>query len=452
MTSVIQDHSLETTEHKFAHNLIDGRWLPAASTASSAFRSPLTGNVVAAVPSSSEADVEEAVRAARSALARAPRSRATRVRNLRCLLEELASREEDLAALQSLESGLTFADSLATVHQTIAQSRSLLSCGAVAQIPEIGGVSGHILSWGLPFTEMLSSMLPALLAGDAIVVKPSSRAPLSPVAIAHVAHLAGLCPGLLNIIQGTGESVGAELIGRSDLSGLYVRGGPDTLQAARTAGTGVPLKTVRAGGNLVAIGYAAMPRLPAIARAIGNLVRMGSAGGPLALPLVAVQRSCEYEVLAALIVELGRMESAPLPDRLLERRAQARVRSLTDAGATTVLTGSPDLCEIGQHQGCQLSPTLLRLGSVASPATRALIEDPPAGPALSVATFEHAAEISEVLDPDLAEGGVAWLCGIEPGDIPLLPQGAVVTEPLTGDLGTDIHLAPAWFRGLPIST
>ena len=64
-------------------------------------------------------------------------------------------------------------------------------------------------------------VLPALAGGDTVIVKPSLRGPLSPVAFAYLATQAGLPPGVVNVVQGTGVDVGAELISRPDLSALW---------------------------------------------------------------------------------------------------------------------------------------------------------------------------------------------------------------------------------------
>ena len=96
-----------------------------------------------------------------------------------------------------------------------------------------GGVSGHILSWGLPFTEIVTSVLPALGRGDTVIVKPSLRGPLTPAAFGFLATRAGLPAGVVNIVQGTGIDVGADLISRPGLSALHVRAGDRTIAQAQ---------------------------------------------------------------------------------------------------------------------------------------------------------------------------------------------------------------------------
>ncbi len=94
-------------------------------------------------------------------------------------------------------------------------------------------------------------------------MKPSLRGPLSPVAFAHVATEIGLPAGVVNLVQGTGVDVGAELITRRDLSALHVRAGQRTIAQAMRAHerSDVCLHALRAGGNVVIAGPEQDPRV-----------------------------------------------------------------------------------------------------------------------------------------------------------------------------------------------
>src|SRR5262249_47335623 len=150
------------------------------------------------------------------------------------------------------------------------------------------GVSGLVLSWGLPLAETIAALLPQLAAGRAVVVKPSLRAPLSTVAVAYLATGVGFPPGVINVVHGTGVDVGTALHATARLALLHVRAGERSLaHAARaTAVSGVPLRTLRAGGNIAVVGPDADPA--ALASAVADALRVHSTGGPLALPFLAV--------------------------------------------------------------------------------------------------------------------------------------------------------------------
>src|SRR5262249_60523719 len=93
-------------------------------------------------------------------------------------LDRLAPR---LVALQAAESGLAAADARTAVSGAAGLARALAATAPRAGRP--AGVTGHVLSWGLPLLEIASAVLPPLAAGHTAVVKPSLRAPLSAVAV-----------------------------------------------------------------------------------------------------------------------------------------------------------------------------------------------------------------------------------------------------------------------------
>ncbi|CAM3675910.1 aldehyde dehydrogenase [Mesobacillus zeae] len=73
------------------------------------------------------------------------------------------------------------------------------------------GVTSLIIPWNLPFMQMTWKASAALAAGNTVVVKPASYTPLSAVMLGEIANEAGLPPGVMNIITGPGDTVGAEM-------------------------------------------------------------------------------------------------------------------------------------------------------------------------------------------------------------------------------------------------
>jgi len=73
-------------------------------------------------------------------------------------------------------------------------------------------VTGAIIPWNMPALLFAWKTVPALLCGNAQVVKPASTAPLTPLALAECLHEAGLPPGVLNVVTGPGETVGEVLV------------------------------------------------------------------------------------------------------------------------------------------------------------------------------------------------------------------------------------------------
>jgi acyl-CoA reductase-like NAD-dependent aldehyde dehydrogenase len=434
-------------EH-FARNLIGGRWQFPAAPYEYEIRSPADSTITSVVPLSSRFDVARAAAAADAARLGHWADPAGRGRLLDGVLDRLESSRSDLARLQAVETGLSFPDSLAAVDATLRSARALLRRGVPPGPARPAGVTGHILSWGAPFTEAVTSALPALLRGNAVIIKPSLRGPLSPVAFAHVATQAGLPAGVINVVQGTGVDVGAELISRRGLSALYVRASSRTVALAERGHvrTNVPLHLLRGGGNAVVVGPHAAD-LGALALAVTSGVRMNSAGGPFGLSLLAVHADRADTVLATLLAALAGTVAAPLPAEPVRRQAARRVDALVSAGAKTLLGGSTVPDDVAHRMGWRLPPTVLHLGAASSPAVAAEQASEPLGPVLGVFTWRHRVELAGALRSPRAADGVVTLWGADQALAMSLPYGLVVDGASHVPSSGAATLPAAWLGG-----
>jgi acyl-CoA reductase-like NAD-dependent aldehyde dehydrogenase len=437
---------LPTDDH-YARNLIGRLWRFPAAPYEFEIRSPSDSTVTALVPLSSRFDVAAAVEAAGDALRGPWADPATRPPLLRALVDRISACQQQLASLQATETGLSLPDSRAAVGMTLRIADALLRGAGRNHPPMAGGVSGHILSWGLPLTEVVTSVLPALIRGDTAVIKPSLRGALSPVAFAFLAAEVGLPPGVVNLVQGTGGDVGAELISRRDLSALHVRAGERTISQAERAHqrTGVPLHTLRAGGNAAIVGPDALADLAQIARTVATAVRMHSAGGPLGLPLLVVHRDIAEPVLAAVAGMLSTTVPAPLPAEPLRRRAIDGIERLIAAGAQIQLGGPHLPDDVPHRMGWRMPPTILRLGSPGSPAAVVEQAQVPLGPILCAVTVDRWDALATAFPAHRAVDGIARVWGI--GTVASLPHGLVDTDASPRDLLTDSTLPAAWVSG-----
>jgi aldehyde dehydrogenase (NAD+) len=203
---------------------IRGHWINGAVArtggATANVISPVTGAVVATVPSGTAEDVDAAVIAARAALpawaATAPEERA---RIIGELAKRLTERTEEIAQAITAEIGAPIMLSRfgqAGIPVAVATSVA----GLAADIPwteEIGnslivrepvGVVGAITPWNFPLQQIMTKMAPALLAGDTMVFKPAELAPLTARILADAAADAGLPAGVFNVVYGSGPVVG----------------------------------------------------------------------------------------------------------------------------------------------------------------------------------------------------------------------------------------------------
>jgi aldehyde dehydrogenase (NAD+) len=181
---------------------------------------PVTGEVIAAVPAGTAADVDRAVAAATAAFpvwaATDPAERAAVIRRIAAGLQ---ARSEEIAATISADMGapISFAR-MAQAGLPIMVTEA--TAGVVAGFPwseEIAnslivrepiGVVGAITPWNFPLQQVITKVIPALLAGNTVVLKPSEIAPLVARILAEVTAEAGVPAGAFNVVHGTGPVVG----------------------------------------------------------------------------------------------------------------------------------------------------------------------------------------------------------------------------------------------------
>ena len=444
--------ALPGDEH-YARNLIGGRRQFPAAPFEFEIRNPLDSTVTTVVPLSSRFDVARAVAAARAATRPWSADGDMRHRLLTRLVDQLGLLAGPLAQLQSLETGLALADSRTAVAAVTQLARVLLATRARAadDAGDAGRVGGHILSWGLPFAEVVCSVLPDLLAGRTVVVKPSLRAPMSAVAFAHLATNLGFPPGVINIVQGTGVDTGAALVSTHDLASLHVRAGDRTLdQAARAVTvTGTRLHSLRAGGNVVVAGRGADP--DQVAAAVTDALRVHSAGGLLNLPLLSVQAEAAGQVVDAVLARLPGGAAAPLPTEPLRTRALSQVAALQAAGARVLRGGTvPD--DAAHRMGWLLPPTVVTAGAMRGGAgshSRGTAAGESLGPVLTVVTWRSPAELAGTLPHPRYADAIACVWGLDDGELAAarLPHPVILQEATPMTALHDALLPAAWLGG-----
>jgi acyl-CoA reductase-like NAD-dependent aldehyde dehydrogenase len=250
-------------------------------------------------------------------------------------------------------------------------------------------------------------------------------------------------------VQGTGGDIGADLIGRRELSALYVRGSERTIAQAERGHvrTEVPLHVLRGGGNALIVGPDVSADRDTLVEAITTSVRMNSAGGPFGLPLLAVHAEQAEELLQALLLRLSVMVAAPLPTEPLRRRAVQRIDSLLKVGATAVLGGPGFPDDISHRMSWRLPPAVLLLGGPESAAARLDQATVPLGPVLSVVTWNDWQQLRTLFTAPRARDGIVSLWGVDEGLAAGLPHGRVVAGPDSPTRALATTLAPTWTGG-----
>jgi aldehyde dehydrogenase (NAD+) len=376
---------------------------------------PSTGRPCAEVARCGEAEINQAVEAAREAHENTWRrtTPAERARVLHRIAELLRREHEDLARLESLDTGkpLKQARADATVAaryfefyaNTIESfyGDTISSAGEIFAytLREPYGVTAHIIPWNYPIQISSRSAAPALAAGNCCVVKPAEEAPLNPIRLGELALEAGLPPGALNIVPGFGEEAGAPLAAHSGIDHLAFTGSVEVGQlVSKAAADNVIPVTLELGGkspNIVFDDADIESAVPVIVNSIiQNAGQTCSAGSRL-----LVDQRVQDRVVEAVAKRFGEIEIGPGiedPDLgpIISKEQRERVESYVQAGKqeANLLAGGDIPQEDRLRGGFFFEPTLF--GGV-SPGDR-LAREEVFGPVLVASSFDDLEEAAEI--------------------------------------------------------
>jgi aldehyde dehydrogenase (NAD+)/aldehyde dehydrogenase len=225
-------------------------------------RSPYTGETVGTVRPNGVDDVRRAVAAARSAPRLTPEERAAM---LRAAAGTMDARRDELAVLIGREAGICLRDGRREVERarrnlvTAAEEATRIHGEALGieagagrklalTLREPVGVVGAITPFNRPLNQVVVKVAPALAAGNAVVVKPSERTPLSALAFAALMSESGLPPNLLSIVVGEPNALGPALAGDPGVDMVTFTGSPATGMLVARAAAGKKT-TLELGGN-----------------------------------------------------------------------------------------------------------------------------------------------------------------------------------------------------------
>jgi acyl-CoA reductase-like NAD-dependent aldehyde dehydrogenase len=232
---------------------------------------PATEEVVERLEPATEGDADAAIARARDAF---PAWRDVhpddRSRLLRRLADALDAEQENLAQLESKNTGKPIGDSRGemamvaeTFHYYAGMPERLLgdtipvSGGVDVTFREPLGVVGLIVPWNFPLTIASWKMAPALAAGNTLVLKPAELTPLSALQFERIALEAGIPEGVINVVVGPGSKVGKRLVEHPDLAKVAFTGSTEVGKGimAGAAGT-IKRVTLELGGKSANVVFA----------------------------------------------------------------------------------------------------------------------------------------------------------------------------------------------------
>jgi betaine-aldehyde dehydrogenase len=215
-------------------NLIDGVWVDGSGGETIEVLNPATAQTIATFIASTAQDVDRAVSAARTAQPDwAATSARVRSEILHAIAAEFTDRIDEFTALEVIDAGKPFAaardeelpDIADSVHYFAGAARLLSGQAASEYVSgttsfvrrEPLGVVAGITPWNYPLWQAVWKIMPALAAGNTVVIKPAEMTPLSTAAFAALAQN-HLPQGVLNVVNGLGSVAGAALAGHPGIN------------------------------------------------------------------------------------------------------------------------------------------------------------------------------------------------------------------------------------------
>lgn len=408
---------------------IDGRFVDAESGETLASLNPHDNQPIADVALAGKADVDKAVAAATRAFPAWSRmAAADRGRILLRLADLIEAHAEELAQLESLDTGHPIRDSRALdVPRTAACFRYFGGMADKFQgetIPvEAGflnytlrepvGVVGQIVPWNFPLMFTSWKMAPALAAGNCIVMKPAEITPLSSLRIAELMQQAGLPDGVVNLVPGLGSVVGQ-----------YIAEHPGIAKVAFTGSTATGRRVVQASaGNLKKVQLELGGKgpnivfddafLPAVVNGSAwaifhNQGQACIAGSRLVLHEKIADAFLEQFIPLARSIRLGNpldpnTEMGPLTSAQHRERVLAYVDVAREQGGEVLTGGNAPGGDLAR--GCYVEPTIVRARSYRD----RVAQEEVFGPFVTVLTFKDEAEAMEIANgTDYGLGSGLW--------------------------------------------
>lgn len=253
---------------------IGGEYRVAVSGKTFGVENPKNGEIFAEVAEGDAADIEAAIDAAErafpvwSALTGAERGdimhRAAEI--LRRRLPELVSieidqigraRREMTAQLSRLPEWFSYFGAVARTHEDTVPPFAGQYLNYTRRVPL--GVVGHVTPWNHPLLILTKKVAPSLAAGNAMVVKPSELAPITPLLLGEVLKEAGVPDGVYNVVPGFGATAGLALTSSRRIAKIDLTGGTETgRRVASVAGGNLVKVAAELGGKAAVIAFGDM--------------------------------------------------------------------------------------------------------------------------------------------------------------------------------------------------
>ncbi len=346
---------------------IGGDWVAPEGTDTIAVISPSTEEVVGRVPDGTEADIDKAVAAARTAFDRGPWPRMTPLERAEILAKvgaQITAEMGDMAAIITEEMGspITFStlgqvlaptmifNYYAELAKTFAfdEVRTGLLNPEVLVTKEPVGVVGAIAPWNVPLFIAAAKLAPSLLAGCSVVYKPAPETPFDAFRLAEIFSECGLPKGVLSVVP-AGREVSEHLVTHAGVDKISFTGsGVGGKRIGGLCGERLKRCTLELGGKSAAIILDDADLATTIPTLLPNAI-MNNGQACIAQTRILAPRARYDEVVDAVVAGVGAMVDGDPMDPATEvgpvvaERQRARIEGYLDSGreegATVALGG-----------------------------------------------------------------------------------------------------------------
>jgi aldehyde dehydrogenase (NAD+) len=387
---------------------IDGKWVDPATPKTEEVINPSNEEAFARISMGSKADVDKAVAAARRAFETfSQTTREERVALLEKIVAVYQKRYADIVKAISMEMGAPL--SLSQNAQAaigighLSQAIKILKeyefetvKGSYAIRREPVGVVGMITPWNWPINQISCKVAPALAAGCTMILKPSEIAPMNALLWAEVMDEAGVPPGVFNLINGDGPTVGEAMSAHPGIDMMSFTGSTRAgIAVAKASADTVKRVAQELGGKSPNIVLDDADLSKAVARGVAHMMQNTgqscNAPSRMFVPKAKHDEAAQIAKAAAEKVKVGDafaegVTMGPVVSEVQFNKIQALIKKGIDEGATLVTggLGRPD----GLNRGYFVRPTVF--ANVTNDMTIAREEI--FGPVLTILPYETEAD------------------------------------------------------------
>lgn len=351
--------------------------------------SPDTGRKLCHVARSGSQDVQNAIQAAR--LAQADWSERTPVERgdiLHDIAQAMRKHQKEIAEIVAMETGMSFSAAMGETGGAIAQGefasgegRRFYGRTTTSGVPnkyamtvrQPLGVAALIIAANTPIANVAWKVFPALICGNAAVLKAAEDTPATAWYFAQLAHEAGLPPGVLNVIQGYGQEAGAPLVADPEVDVVSFTGSTAVgRQIASIAGQRLAKVSLELGGKnaLVVCDDADLASASkwVLLSAFSNAGQRCASGSRIIIFDAVYDQFRDMLIQQTNALSVGPGDDNDLGPVINEKQLNNMLASIQKAqqNGAVVLTGGHRLTDDAHQGGFYMAPTLIENADVKS--------------------------------------------------------------------------------------